>query len=86
MTVTHKKITPGYYIHSDNLAGNGQVAAEYGVFIDGELVYLIRQTRRANWSNDATWAAFTPEGRTTTIPHKRTLKAMRERIERFIAK
>lgn len=84
MTITHKKIRPGDYIYSDNLAGNGQIAADYGVFVDGKLVYQIMQTQRASWSNYATWAAFTPEGRTTTIPHQRTLTAMRERIERHL--
>ena len=84
MKITISKTRNGYFTHSDSLAGNGQTSADYGVFVDGELTYVIHNPIKSQRDKSADWQIRNPDYTMTRIPSKRTLREAKERVIRHI--
>lgn len=84
MEITFSKTQNGHYTYSDNLTGNGQQSADYGVFIDGKLTYVIYNPVQSSRSRFPEWQIRNPDYTMTRIPSKRTLREAKERVIRYI--
>ena len=76
---------------SDRVGGSGAIAADYGVYVDGELAYNIRQTQAPRWKKSAEWTAYEAKHPYTPLwvsnrsaRPQSTLKEMRKRVEKHI--
>ena len=80
MTITFSKIQAGDYHPGESSGGVGHYSGHHGVFVDGELTYIIHNPVAPSRSTSPDWQIRYPDYSTTTIPSKPTLAEAKDRV------